>query len=329
MNATDFLQSKNIDLAPIYVLHKEEDFLKRRVIDKLLLAIFGTGDRSGLSTYSPDQIAIQDLLQELETIPFLGDYRVVIIDQADSFISSNRESLEKYFQFPSDCSILILDCKTWASGTKLAKLLPEEQTILCTVPPPNILPKWLAQWCKAHYQKILPMPACELLIEMIGTHLGILDQELKKLSDAIGERTSIEVADVQQLVNRTMEGDVFLILNHICDNRAAEGFAILERLLAKGTDPIGIAAPFSYQLRKLAQTARFYQQSKNLELAMDEANVPSYFAIRDNMKKQLKHLGRDRLEKIYDWLMELDLGLKGHNPLAPRLQIERFLARLT
>ena len=51
------------------------------------------------------------------------------------------------------------------------------------------------------------------------------------------------------------------------------------------------------------------------------------FAMR-NWEQQLKHLGRRRLDRLYDWLLEVDLGLKGGNPLPPAVQLERLVIRL-
>jgi DNA polymerase-3 subunit delta len=36
----------------------------------------------------------------------------------------------------------------------------------------------------------------------------------------------------------------------------------------------------------------------------------------------------NRLDKLYDWLLETDGGLKGGNPLPERLQLERLVVRL-
>ena len=61
---------------------------------------------------------------------------------------------------------------------------------------------------------------------------------------------------------------------------------------------------------------------------MDTAGVPAFPKARDETRKQLKHLGRQRLDTLFDMLIELDSGLKGSNPLPERLQIERLIVRL-
>ena len=39
-------------------------------------------------------------------------------------------------------------------------------------------------------------------------------------------------------------------------------------------------------------------------------------------------LGRRRLQQITQWLVDVNVGLKGGNPLPPRLQVERLIVRL-
>jgi DNA polymerase-3 subunit delta len=60
--------------------------------------------------------------------------------------------------------------------------------------------------------------------------------------------------------------------------------------------------------------------------ALAQAGVPP-FAIR-GAEQQIRHFGKRRVERIYDWLLEVDSGLKGGSELPPRLQLERLLIQL-
>src|SRR5207302_1470488 len=80
---------------------------------------------------------------------------------------------------------------------------------------------------------------------------------------------------------------------------------------------------FSWQLRRLAQVARLSRQGLSLAAAMDRAGVPNYPAARKGTEQLVRHLGWRRLEKLYDWLLDADLGLKGGSALPPRVLLER------
>ena len=62
--------------------------------------------------------------------------------------------------------------------------------------------------------------------------------------------------------------------------------------------------------------------------AMDAAQVMTWEGKRINFEKQLRHLGRRRLEKLSEWLVEINVGLKGGNPLPERVQVERLIVML-
>ena len=62
--------------------------------------------------------------------------------------------------------------------------------------------------------------------------------------------------------------------------------------------------------------------------AMDAANVPKWEKARVACEKQLKHLGPARVLKLPDWLVEINYGLKGGNPLPERVQVERLIVML-
>src|SRR5438552_2856264 len=112
---------------PIYVVHGDEDFLKRQVLTALRkIVLESENDSFGLSTYAGDKATFADIRSELETLPFAGPRRLILVENADPFVTAARTSLEKYFSQPSATGTLVLDVKTWRADTKLAKMLKED-----------------------------------------------------------------------------------------------------------------------------------------------------------------------------------------------------------
>src|SRR5262245_15226309 len=82
---------------PLYVLYGDEDFLKRQVLTLLKTVILGTGDDSfGLSTHAGDKAVFADVHDDLDTLPFLSPRRLVVVENADPFVTRSRALLEKY-----------------------------------------------------------------------------------------------------------------------------------------------------------------------------------------------------------------------------------------
>ena len=155
----------------------------------------------GLTRFTGDQADLKTVCDELRTISMWGSRRLVVIDDADRFVSQNREGLEKYLQKPAKNSVLVLDVKTWPRTTRLAKAIPKIGLELeCAPLSGNDLVRWIAETAKNSHGKSISRDAATLIRELAGDDLGLLEQEIAKLSAYVGDRTVIEIADVQMLV---------------------------------------------------------------------------------------------------------------------------------
>ncbi len=314
---------------PLYVLHGDEDFLKRRVLEVLKLWILGgEGDEFGLSTHAGDKAAYAAVYDELQTVPFFGPRRLVVVENADPFVTRNRATLEKAVGQLPPTGVLVLDVKSWPSTTRLAKLVPESATISCKAPAASKMAPWCVHWAQARHGKQLSAPAAALLVELIGPEMGQLDQELTKLAVYVGERTRIDVSDVDKLVGRSRSENIWKMFDAIGRADAGAALTILDRLLDEGEEPLAILGAFSSKLRQFARAARLYQLGRPLAAALQEAGVPQFREAIQGAEQQMKHLGRRRLARLYDWLMEADLSLKGGSLLPPRTVLERLVVQL-
>jgi len=293
MDAIDFLnKSRKGPPQPVYILTGDEEFLKRQARIALTPYLLGDADPSfALSAYPGDLSQWSTILSELQTLPFLAPRRVVVIEQADPFVTEHRQKLEKYLLKPA-AGVLILDVRTWPANTKLAKAIPDQATIVCKAPKSAQLPGWCVQRARSEYGKELDQQAAQLLVDFIEPSLGLLDQELAKLAVYVGDRASITAADVDVLVGRSRNAETFKIFDEIGRGNAGEALATLQRLLAGGADPIQILGAFSWQLRRLAKAGRLIRGGLSPIQALTELGVNSYFMA--NWQQQLKQLGPRR-----------------------------------
>lgn len=329
MDSLAYLErAKRSTSQPVYVLHGDEAFLKRQVLEALRVQVLGdSADDFGLSQYAGDKIEFAAVRNELETLPFLCPRRLVIVENADPFVTRFRQVLEGYVSKPADRGVLVLDVRTWPANTRLAKLVPADATIVCKAPAAFRLPEWCVRWAASTFAKQLTVPASRMLVDLIGADMGVLDQELAKLAIYVAAASRIDVEDVDRLVGQSRAENTFKIFDTIASGKSGDALNMLERLFDQGEDPIRVLGAFSHQLRRLAQAAQLVSQGMPLGMALDELQVPPF--ARQGVEQQLRHLGRERIERLYDWLLQLDLGMKGGSALSPRLQLERFVIQLT
>jgi DNA polymerase-3 subunit delta len=314
-------------LQPLYVVHGDEDFLKRQVLAALRgLVLAGDGDEFGLSRHEGDKATFAAIHDELAAVPFYSSRRLVLVENADPFVTRHRALLEKAVGRLPATGVLVLEVKSWPNTTRLAKLIDDAATIVCKAPAAYRLPAWCVQWCSSRYAKQLASPAAALLVDLVGADMGQLDQELCKLAIFVGARPAIDLAAVDQLVGRSRAETIWKILDAIGEGNASGALTILDRLLDQGEEPLRILGAFSMQLRRLAQATRLHQSGQPLARALEQAGVPP-FGVKSG-EVQLKHLGLRRINRVYEWLLEVDTGLKGGSPLPPRTLLERFVIRL-
>ena len=326
MDSLAFLKS-TAAIGPLYVLHGDESFLKRQVLYALRGRALGPdADDQAVASYPGDKATFAGIFDELQTVPFFAPRRLVVVEGADPFVTKYRPQLEKQIDKLPESGVLVLEVKSWPANTRLAKMVKDAASISCKAPPTYKLASWCSDWAAAQHDKQLPAPAAGLLVDLVGSEMGLLDQEIAKLAIYVGERKKIDPSDVDRLVGNNRTESTWKIFDALAESRAAEALAILDRALEQGEEPLKIMGAFSMQLRRLAQAARLAVQGTPLRAALAQVGIPP-FAL-DSGEKQLRHLGRGRAKKLFDWLLEVNLDLRGGSSLPERTLLERFLLRL-
>src|SRR3954452_43243 len=121
MDALPFLAKTPTKIGPLYVLHGDEPFLKRHVLRTIRAQLLGPdADEQSASAYPGDKAEFAPVFDELSTVAFFHPRRLVIIENADPFVTRFRPLLEKRVGAMPDTGCLVLDVKTWAANTRLA-----------------------------------------------------------------------------------------------------------------------------------------------------------------------------------------------------------------
>ena len=299
-------------------------------------------------TFDGDEIELRTLLDELATVAlFGGGSRLVVVAEADGFVSKNREALEDYAAKPRRTGVLVLEVDSWPSNTRLYKHLAEHgRQIDCKEPSEDQLLKWLRDRAQRSYAAGLAPGAGERLLEIVGPQMGRLDQELAKLALLAGPTAAdaksakppaISIQLVEQAVGGWRAKTVWEMIDAAAAGDAREGLIQLDRLLLAGENPIGILAMIASPLRKLAAAARIIRQSQSsgqripMRQALEAAGVNRWPKAMDQAESQIRQLGARRAEKIYAWLLEADLALKGVSSSTDRarLVLEQLIVRMS
>src|SRR3990172_2800133 len=155
--ATTFLASPDKHPAgPVCAVAGDEAFLKREVITALRHQVLGSEqDEFALTTLTGrKELLLRDVLDALATGSLFGSgRRMVIVEEADDFVSQYRAELEVHVAKPHRNSALVLEVKTWPSTTRLAKAVAAGGlTIECKSLNESQTRRWLPDPAKSRYE---------------------------------------------------------------------------------------------------------------------------------------------------------------------------------
>lgn len=334
----DYLSSpEKYSPAAICAVYGDDAFLKLEVLTALRQQVLGEGEADfSLTTFAGREVQLRDVLDALSARSLFGAGEpLVVIEDADPFVSEYRAALEDYLT-NRPRGLLVLDVKTWPSNTRLAKAVATlgSNAIDCNSPKEAQLKRWLAQRAKDLYSVRFDAAAADALLELVPPEMGVLAQELAKLALLVGDSRTIDVALVTQNVGGWRTRATWDMVDAAADGRASEALAQLDRLIASGEKPHGLLPQMASSLRKFA-TALDLINLATLEgrrlpprEALAQAGVLP-FKLSD-AERQLRQLGRRRAAALTQWLLAADLALKSYNSSddRARIELERLIVRL-
>ncbi len=311
----------------IYIIAGDEgplvDAQCTQLLDKLLEPEQRT---TALFNADADKVGISEVLDELRTLPFLADRRVVLIKKAEKFISNNRELLEKYFDNPSTTGTLIMTVSNWDARTRLAKKLPVVGKLFTiTDPKPWQLAGKLIQYTKEKYQKTLARSAAEMLVEVSGPSLAALYSEIDKLSLLAEAENTITADHVRLLAGHNRLFGVFAVIDSVIAGNAAHAVERLRKMLAsdKSAEYTAIGA-FAYHLRKM------FKAKVMLEKGLYPQKIAATLRIWHNKEAFFAGLRRLTTRQIGNHLCllaETDFNIKTARA-TPKVALEQLVLNL-
>ncbi len=311
----------------VYVVYGDDIYLRREASTAIVQAILGAqADELAVSHFEGASASLADVLDELRTLPFFSKRRIVMVADADPFVTKYRKDLDTYVAEPSGAGVLVLMVKSWPANTNLARLVVAAGMPLdCSSPPEKELVPWLVEHA-SKLDVVLDLDAARLLVELVGGEIGLLAAEVEKLAVYVGDARRIRRADVSRMVEAGRIETVWKVLDAATTGQTAEAISDLDQLLASGEFPVRVLAALSTSLLKTHHAGRLRAFRMNLEEACRAAGIRD-FAI-DKTRRQHAHLGPSRVDRLPADLLKADLDLKGGTLLDPRVVLEELLVRL-
>ncbi|MBC1552772.1 DNA polymerase III subunit delta [Listeria booriae] len=316
--------------APIYLIIGTEDYIINETKKRLIANILDTEDTDfNYANFDLDETAIEQVIEEAETIPFFGDRRLIVAsnpsflttEKTKSKIEHRTARFEDYLNEPVDYSILVIIARVEKldERKKLTKLLKKQATIVDAKRPNDAeLRKWILSAIKNN-DFSMEIPAIERLMELTGGQLTTAMNELDKLMLYKLESREISVADVESLVVRSLEQNIFLLLDKMIALDISGALSIYYDLLKQKEEPIKILALIASQFRLLTQIKLLEKQGFSQQQVAQKLKVHP-FRVKIGAR-QAKSFSYEQLTATLERLAEMDFEMKtGYGDKAQKLE---------
>jgi DNA polymerase-3 subunit delta len=310
-------------IKPVYVLYGDDDHLREEHRRRIVQEVVGEAD-SQLAVSSFDaEASLAEVLDDLRTLPLMAPRRLVVVRDADSFVTANRPALEQYLDRPSATGTLLLMVRSWPSGTNLAKKAAKiGQAFDCSASAVGGLDRWVRQAAQKRKNPI-ESQAVAMLLELVGPDLALLEAEVEKLSLYAGPGATISAQHVNLLTAAVAEPERFAVENALTAGDARAALQALDKTLTRrGLEFLVLGGIGSY-LRRAIQ-GQSLRQAGGDPAAVLPFNIPS-----PARRAFLDLLNRRPLRKLQDdsrRVLAADLALK--SGAEPRATMQDLLLAL-
>ncbi|MFD3447671.1 DNA polymerase III subunit delta [Microbacteriaceae bacterium 4G12] len=325
---------KQKKFASLYVLYGTESYFINQTLDLLLTEALEEEDREfNIVTYDLEEAYLEDVVEDARTLPFFGERKVIVI-KSPMFLTAQKEKLEQnvkvlmeYVEEPSPFTVLVFVApfEKLDERKKITKLLKKEAEVLEANPLQiQDVRKWIQDKAQEHHIQI-EGGAIDLLLELVGSNVMMLSQEVDKLMLYLGTEGTITRELVAQLVPKSVEQNVFTLVEKVVKKDIAEAMRILEDLLVQQEEPIKILSLLASQFRLLHQVKELQQRGYAQNQIASHLSVHPY-RVKLAMN-QTKFFSFEELRVVIDRLAEADYDMKT-GKMEKRLVLEFFLMRL-
>jgi DNA polymerase-3 subunit delta len=309
------------------VLHGEDDFSLHQALEEIKR---GIGDQTALATNTTvldgQQVTVDQLRTVCETMPFLAEKRLVIIqgllERFEPKIQSGRQkkttsastrqdeskSLGEYLgKIPDSTVLALIDGKIKGKNPLFRELSAKAKVMFFPLLKEAKLRQWVQERVEEKGGNMSPQ-AVDLLTRFVGGNLWIMTSEIDKLVLFTSGRR-IEEEDVRRVVSYAQEANVFAMVDAILEFKAGLAEQLLEQLLQQGAAPAYLLVMLSRQVRMIVRVKELRRQRKSEIEIQDKLDLPSEFALRKT-SEQANRYSLERLKQVYHQLLEADLSMK-------------------
>lgn len=324
------------EIHEIYFFYGEEALLQTRAIKALEQQLLP----QGLEDFNKDVLSGADctpkqIAEMAMNLPFMAERRLLLVQAPLPFLSiaktdkagqSSLQYLLDYLEKPNPqcCLVFCGDGPLGKTGA-LNKLLREKSVQIEFAP---LKGKRLEQWIKSYIEangRRIDKAALDYLSSVNSFDLQIMEQELQKLLLYRMEEPVITLQDVQTVVTKTVESNIFALSDSIGNKKGSEALQVLKDMFYLGESPFRLLDFLSWHFHNLL-LVKDYRSMGYSEGEIKEKTKLHPYVIKKSVR-QAERFTMSQLVDALERLLLIEVELKS-STVDREEMLERFVIDL-
>lgn len=311
----------------LYLLVGKEDFLKKEFVRELRASLFpkGGADLNG-TEFRAGEKPLSFLFEFLQTAPFLSEKRLAVVSGVDDFEDEEWEAMVRFSaHFPSTAALALLSDQPSAKKSPFPPALIESGKVVACYPPfDRDLPGWIEGRARRSGVTV-DRDAVPVLVERSGRETAALASALETLAIFVHPAKRVTRADAERLLGKSVQADVFELVDRVLDRDAAGAATMTASLLEEGTRGFEVVAVLAGQFERLRRARRLLDRGLTARDVGVEMKVHSFFL--DKFVRQASKAPAERLRTATARLLACDEAVKT-GKAGDRIALERLVLEL-
>ena len=266
---------KSGQLNPVYLLCGEEAYLKKYYKNELRKALVSPDDTMNYAYYEGKGIAVSEVIDLAETLPFFAERRLIIMEDTGLFKSSSAELADYLKEMPDTTFLVFVESEIDKRGKLYKAVQAKGRVVELGKQNSDTLFRWAAGMIKRE-GKITNEETLRYFLAKVGDDMENIQKELEKLFCYTLEKERISKEDIDEICTEQITNQVFDMVNAVADKEQRKALDYYYDLLALKEPPLRILFLLGRQFKLLLEVKSMEAQGIGRKEMAEKVGLSPY-----------------------------------------------------
>ena len=358
MSYRAFANELKNEIKKVYLLYGQESYLLDSAKELLKKKVVTDFPELNYNVLDGEALTVEQLQNACDTFPFGSERKLVVVRQPAFLVKANKKGeeddeedneqeveskapkdsgelkgyLELLKELPDSCCLLLLYYGNLGKAKKVKDSVSKEGSEFEFK---RIDKDDLTKWVKnsfSRFDKKIGFKEMDYFIVLSGyldknseKNLYNLENEIDKISAFSDKEENITIKHIDAVMPKSLENDIFKLINGSADKRVSESLSVLSDLLMQGEEIFAILAMITKQIRTMTALVELNQKGLDAKAAASRLKVHEFYA--KNCLNYGRKIGMQGLIKGLNNCVSAELNVKS-GKMDKRLAIEMLIVNM-